>query len=231
MIKIQRLCLFLIMITGLIACTKEAEDDSLNDLRSTLITDLAGDTGASMGEGAEGKENRPFYIFLFRFRDQRQIWIRNASDSAQWLQTADWDIAFTGPYNSEIFVNDGTYEYNPGFGGPARSAVVMIDRPYRQVTEAPDQVTFDASDITKIGWASSDNSPGWFFYSLNTHIMQAVKNRTYVLRLPSGQFAKLELLNAYQGNPPVVTDMNWPAPYFTFRYYVQEDGSRDLNTN
>ena len=213
-----------------LSCKKDDAAPSLEDSKSTVIYDLAGDTGASMGDGAEGKENRPFYIFLFRFKDQKQIWIRNAADSVQWLKTKEWDLAFTGPYNSEVYVNDGTYQYNPGYGGEDRSAVVKVDKPYSQVTEAPVNATFDASDITKIGWAATDNSPGWFFYSLNSHIMQAIKNRTYIIRLPDRKFAKLELVNAYQGNPPAVTDMNWPAPYFTFRYYVQEDGSTNLDT-
>jgi hypothetical protein len=45
-----------------------------------------------------------------------------------------------------------------------------------------------------------------------------------------GKYARLELINVYKGNPPVVTDLFWPAPYFTFRYFVQEDGSRNLQT-
>lgn len=221
-------CLLCSVIT--LSCKKDDAAPSLEDNISTVIYDLAGDTGASMGDSAEGKENRPFNIFLFRFKDQKQIWIRNAADSAQWLKTKDWDIAFTGPYNSELYVNDGTDQYNPGYGGDARSSVVKVDRPYRDVTEAPDDAAFQTSGITKIGWASSENAPGWFFYSLNSHIMQAIKNRIYIIRLPDGKYAKLELVNAYQGNPPAVTDMNWPAPYFTFRYYVQENGSRNLNT-
>lgn len=212
------------------SCKKEANTATLQDSVSVLVEDLAGDTGASMGDGADGKEKRPFYIFLFRLKDQKQIWIRNAADSAQWLKTLEWDLAFTGPYNSEVYVNNGSYTYNPGFGGTAKSAVVMIDKPYAEVNEAPDDAVFAASKINKIGWAATESSAGWFFYSLNTHIMQAIKNRTYIIQLPSGKFAKLELLNAYQGNPPVVTDMNWPAPYFTFRYYVQEDRSRNLRT-
>lgn len=201
------------------------------DGKSTVIYDLAGDTEASMGDGVEGKEKRPFHIFLFRLRDKRQIWIRNAADSAQWLKTADWDLAFTGPYNSEVFVNNANYEFNPGYGGEAKNtSVVLLHQPYETVVEAPSDAEFDASEVTKIGWASSESSYGWFRYSLQTHIMQALPNRTYAIRLPDGKYAKLQLINAYKGNPEAVTNMNWPAPYFTFRYYVQQDGSRNLDT-
>ncbi|WP_206106129.1 HmuY family protein [Olivibacter sp. XZL3] len=108
--------------------------------------------------------------------------------------------------------------------------MVKFDQPYSSVVEAPQDNLFDQSEIGKIGWASGPNSGGWFNYSLNTHLVVPIKNRVYVIRLPDGKYAKLELINVYRGNPPTVTDLNWPAPYFTFRYFVQEDGSRDLNT-
>lgn len=222
----------LLLTVAFASCKKDELDPNevLQDGKSVVITDLAGDTQAAMGSGTPGKEVRPFYTFLFRFRDQKQIWIRNAADSAQWLKTKDWDLAFTGPYNSEVYVNDKDYQYNPGFGGTAKSAVLLLEQSYDTVNQAPSDQAFNASEITKIGWASSAASSGWFFYSLNTHIMQAIPNRTYAIRLSDGKYAKLQLINAYKGNPPSVTDLNWPAPYYTFKYYVQQDGSKNLQT-
>ncbi|MEH3114618.1 HmuY family protein [Pedobacter terrae] len=229
----KTLAISLLLLTGAFASCKKDEQDQnaiLQDGKSIVITDLAGDTQAAMGSGTPGKELRPFYTFLFRLRDQKQIWIRNAADTAQWLKTNDWDLAFTGPYNSEIYVNDKDYQYNPGFGGAAKSVVIMLEQSYDSVTQAPSDEALNGSGLTKIGWASSANSNGWFFYSFNTHIMQAIPNRTYVIRLPDGKYAKLQLINAYKGNPPSVTDLNWPAPYYTFKYYVQQDGSKNLKT-
>lgn len=222
-------CAFIFLISS---CTKDElePNEVLQDGNSTVISDLAGDTQAAMGNATPGKEVRAFYTFLFRFKDQKQIWIRTRADSAQWLKTKDWDLAFTGPYNSEVYVNDKDYQYNPGYGGIAESAVVMLDQNYDAVNQAPTDQLFNASTITKIGWASSASANGWFFYSLSTHIMQAIPNRTYAIRLPDGKYAKLQLINAYKGNPPSVTDLNWPAPYYTFKYYVQQDGTKNLQT-
>jgi len=215
------------------ACSSNEEDNaaSLTDGNSIVINDLAGDTGASMGGGTDGKEQRSFHTFLFRFGDQKQLWLHTKADSLKYMKTNDWDLAFTGPYNSEVFVNNSKYQYNPGYQGPAdKTAVVVLNEDYKNVTQAPSDNVFDGSEITKIGWASSESSAGWFYYSLSSHIMQAIPNRTYAIRLPNGKYAKLQLVNAYKGNPPAVTDLNWPAPYFTFRYYVQADGSKNLNT-
>lgn len=232
-IKKWQAMLMVLLLLSFAACSDNDEDTvaSLEDGKSTVISDLAGDTGASMGDGTDGKEQRGFHTFLFRFSDQKQIWLHTQADSLQHMKTNDWDIAFTGPYNSEVFVNNANYQYNPGFEGPAENtAVVLLNESYENVGEAPSDADFDASEITKIGWASSESSAGWFYYSLSTHIMQAIPNRTYAIRLPDGKYAKLQLINAYKGNPPAVTDLNWPAPYFTFRYYVQKDGSKNLNT-
>lgn len=227
-------CLFGVMLLFMMqACGKD--DDAaplLEDGYSTVIYDLSGDTEASMGAGVDGKDQREAYTFLFRFRDQRQVWIKTKADSTTWLKTLDWDIAFTREYNSEVHINNAQHARSPGFEGPAtNTAVLMLNQSYESVTTAPSDEEFDKSDIDRIGWAASESSSGWFRYVMDSHLMQALPNRTYVIRLPDGKYAKLQLINAYKGNPPVVTNVNWPAPYFTFRYYVQEDGSRNLRTN
>lgn len=230
----RRLFLYLfISILFSTGCSKNKEEiaPGYEDGKSTAIYDLAGDTNASMSDGVDGKEKRPFYIFLYRFSDKRQIWIRNAADSARYLKTGEWDLAFTGPYNSEVYVNNANDESNPGYGGPAtNTAIVRYDQLYSSVTEAPADDVFNQSEIGKIGWSSGPNSSGWFNYSLNTHLVVPIKNRIYVIRLADGKYAKLELINVYKGNPPTVSDLNWPAPYYTFRYFVQQDGSKNLNT-
>ncbi|WP_244248527.1 HmuY family protein [Flavobacterium foetidum] len=231
--KKWRNTLLLLTAVTLTACSSNEDDNnaSLSDGKSTVITDLAGDTGASMGGNTDGKQQRSFHTFLFRLSDKKQIWLHTKADSAQYMKTADWDLAFTGPYNSEVYVNSSKHQYNPGYEGPVQNtAVIKIDQAYANVSQAPADSDFDKSEVTKIGWSSSESSAGWFYYSLSSHIMQAVPDRTYAIRLPNGKYAKLQLINAYKGNPPAVTDLNWPAPYFTFRYFVQHDGSKNLST-
>lgn len=230
---VKKINLTMLMMGALLllnACKKETTPPSLEDGKSTVVYDLAGDTGASMGDGVEGKEKRPFFAFLFRFSDKQQLWLKTAADSANWLQTTDWDICFSGVYNSLVSCNSGKLVANPGYGGPGQSTgIVMTDKPYHQVTTAPSDEVFATSAYSGTGW-DSGNGFGWFFYTLSNHIAVPIKNRTFVLKTATGKFAKLEILNVYQGNPPTVTDLNWPAPYFTFRYYVQADGSRNLST-
>ena len=227
--KKNRLKLLLIGIFSLliISCKNE-KNEVTPDSKSKQVTDLPGDTQASVGGD---KEQRPFYPLIFSFEDGSSHLISNATDSAKYLKTNLWDIAFTGTYNSEVFVNNGSRTGNPGYGGPASgTAVVMLEKAYDSVEQAPSDQDFDNSKITSIGWANSTDAPGWFFYSLDNHISVPIKNRTYVIRLANEKYVKLELQNIYKGNPPVVTDLYWPVPFLSFRYYVQTDGSKNLTT-
>lgn len=229
--------LWLLLIVPLVftACKKKEEDpsDQLEDGKSTVIRDLAGDTNGSVGDPGDDKTKIGFDVFLFRLADQKQIWLRNEADSETWLKTDEWDLAFTGAYNSEIFLNNATYTENPGYEGPAnQTAVILVKQAYENVSTAPSESEFNSANVgnTKIGVFSNENENGWYNYDVTTHLVKRIPNNTYVMRLPDGKYAKLEIISVYKGNPPVVTQLYWPAPYFTFRYFVQQDGSRNLNT-
>ena len=215
----------------LVACKKDDAAPSLEDGKSIVVRDLAGDTLASIGDPPAGsvKVKRPFHLFTFRLSDRKQQFVQNATDSATYLKNADWDLAFTNEYNSLVAINSGTAAGTPGYGGPGKGAMVVIDKYYDQVTEAPSDEVFNESGITAAGW-DAGNGNGWYFYSRQNHICVPIKGRTFVIRTAAGKYAKLDLVNIYLGNPPQVTDLFWPAPYLTFRYYVAEDGSRNLST-
>lgn len=213
-----------------IACNKENTPPEIRDTKSTIIYDMPGDTLASMGSSIGGKEQRPFYGVTFSFTTQQTRVIKNAADSAQYLKNADWDIAFTKEYNSYVVTNNGSIAGTPGYGGPGTGRMVIVEKPYDQVNTAPSDEEFTSKGIAGVGW-DSGSGYGWYFYSLSNHIAVPIRNRTFIVRTATGKFAKLALLNIYKGNPPVVTDLFWPAPYISFKYFVQEDGSRDLKTN
>lgn len=214
----------------LASCSKDDAPPAVHDIKSTTISDLAGDTLASMGTSIGGKEQRPFYGVTFSFATRQTHLIKTAADSARYLQNADWDIAFTKEYNSYVVTNNGNVAGTPGFGGPGQGRMVIVEAPYDQVHTAPGDDVFENKGVAGVGW-DSGSGYGWYFYSLSNHIAVPVRNRTFIVKTATGKFAKLALLNIYKGNPPVVTDLFWPAPYLTFKYFVQENGSRDLKTN
>ncbi|MDN5288813.1 MAG: HmuY protein [Mucilaginibacter sp.] len=207
---------FIMMLAILLAssCTKDQVTPQLQDGKSTVVNDLPGDVGKTISSG--------FKTFYFSFTTNAKV------DSSQ-KKTSLWDISFSREYNSYVTINNGTNEASLGFGGTGKGSMVVVNKAYDQVTEAPSDDVFTATAITTAGWDSGSGN-GWYFYDLKTHLAIPVKNRTYVLRTADGKYAKLEMISMYKGAPSVVTDLNWPAPYFTFRYYVQQDGGRNLST-
>lgn len=191
-----------------------------------------------------GKETGIYNVFLYRFSDGHQQFVRDAADTLRYFKTGQWDIAFTENFNSLIWLNNAGYQKNPGYGGPmTRTSVVMYNYGYPFMNEAPADSVFDKVPATdmQIGYASEygEGVNAWYEYSNATHVAQPFPYRAYYLRLQridpvtgksSYRYGKLQLISMYKGAPEVVTDLYWPSPYFTFRYFIQEDGSRNLQT-
>lgn len=221
-----------VLLLTFTACSKSNEGPTvdLEDGVSVLISNLAGDVDASVGSTGPGKEKRDFHTFLFRFADKKQTWLKNAQDSASHFSKTDWDLAFSNYYNSSIYINNGSQQNVPFSGNASKHKMLLIEKEYDAVDTAPSDSEFDKSTLYNIGMITSEDSKGWYNYNMTSHLVQVIPNRTYVLKLNNGKYGKLQFISVYKNNPPVVTDLNWPAPYFTFRYFIQEDGSKNLRT-
>lgn len=208
--------LLLLSILTMASCTKKEIKPELEDGKSVVIKDLPGDVGNTVGSG------KPFEPFYFSLKTAAKV-------APSEKLSASWDLAFAREYNSYVSINNGTDENSLGFGGPGKGAMLVVNQAYDQLKAAPSDAEFTNNGITSTG-IDVGNGNGWFFYEMNTHIAIPVKNRTFVIRTADGKYAKLELISMYKGAPKVVSDLNWPAPYFTFRYFFQNDGSRNLST-
>jgi len=203
---------------------------SIDEQTGTIyVKDLPGSVGNSYSSG---------HIPVF-FNLEEHVIINPYDDAgkllelpAQQTQSDAWDVAFTSIYNSYITFNNGTMPGTPGFGGPGKGAMIVMDTPFDELDEAPADDAFETfmQMQTSSGWEDFPvGNKGWYFYSLQSHIMSAITGVTLVFRTATGNYAKLEMKTLYLGNPENPT-VNTPAPYFTFRYFLQADGTRNLST-
>ena len=188
--------------------------------------------------GKSGKEAGIYSPFLFRFSDKWHHFLRDNADSVRYLRTNEWDLAFTGDFNSMIYLNNGRSRLSPATGSPiTKSSVIMYEYGYEFMDEAPEDEFFDnrPADMMQIGFESQYGMGINSWYQIGgTFIAKPFPNRAYYIRLeqPDGSFlyGKLQLISMYKGAPETLTDRNWPSPYLTFRYFIQKDGSRNLRT-
>lgn len=211
----QAFILAIIALAG-VSCTKKESGPELEDGKSTVVRDVEGDVGNTVGGGED------FETFYFSFKTNGKV------DKSKVL-TADWDLAFANEYNSDISPNNATNKQSFGFGGVGKGALMVVNQAYDAVKTAPSDAEFASKGVDASG-LDLGNGNGWYFYEMDIHIAIPVKNRTYVLKTADGKYAKLQMISMYKGAPSVVTSIDWPAPYLTFRYFVQQDGSTNLST-
>jgi hypothetical protein len=176
------------------------------------VTDLPGDTTAT-----PGKSGKNVY---FSFTSNANV------DSLKKL-TSDWDIAFTNIYNSYVTINSNTNVMSPGYSGTGTGLLYIVDKPFDSVKVVPDAAAVNVNGSTGMDAYPSASWSGWYQYNPTTHIMTVIQGKTLVIKLAGGKYAKLEMNSLYKGNPASPT-LSTPVPYFTFRYWVQQDGSTNL---
>lgn len=143
-----------------------------------------------------------------------------------------WDIGFKG---TGIIFNGGT-------SGPGQGAAQLLSETFASVTEAPasgyiaDGSNTSCPEVVTPGGTfpgspfaictGSDN--GWYTYSPQQNLISPTAGRTIVLRTGEGNYAKVRILNYYEGNPTAPDPNTDASRYFTFEYVIQPDGSRDF---
>ncbi|MCK7558968.1 HmuY family protein [Chitinophaga sedimenti] len=126
--------------------------------------------------------------------------------------TGKWDISFTGTYNGDVTAKNGK--------------IAFVDSSFDALTTVPNDTAFKYSAF---GINAFMGSVGWYNYDMTTHILTALPNRTMVFKNNTGQYVKLQMISLYKGNPVAPTRQT-PAPYLTFQYFVQTNGSKNLAT-
>jgi hypothetical protein len=87
--------------------------------------------------------------------------------------------------------------------------------------------TFDAlATAPETGYAAGA-LPSWYSYNSETHVVSPILGKVIVLKTADGKYAKVEIMSYYQGFP-ANPGFESVSRYYTFRYFRQADGSRNL---
>ncbi|MEM8968439.1 MAG: HmuY family protein [Bacteroidota bacterium] len=199
---------YLALLSGLLIFTGCSEDEDAPapvDLEVEEITDLPADPDRA-GD---------FTFFSFE----------NGIVASSLSSTASWDVAFSG---TAILTNGGS-------SGPGEGAAQIVPSSFEGVTEAPaDGYREDTEAEPAIV-----GSDGWYSYTGEApsgpkHAVLTIPGRIIVLKTAEGNYAKMEILSYYEGNPDPSTaefvDLQTrpTSRHYTFRYVVQPNGSRQF---
>ena len=143
---------------------------------------------------------------FFNFATSSEVAV---SDSA----TSNWDVAFSGT----------TVIFNGGTKGPSTVAAQFVTpSTFLEITEAP-STGYTLNILSGSGswynyYPGSDNS--------GPHTIVPIEDKIILVKLASGRYVKLEILNYYQGAPSDVPTIGAPytgvGKYYAFRYTLSE---------
>ncbi len=154
-----------------------------------------------------GNLNKATY---FRFSDSTIV-----TESS--IATTNWDIAFK---STTIFTNSGIS--GSGQGG----AIVLKNVNFSDVTEAPSNgYNIDSTGAPAIPVGSGK---GWYNYSgPPKYLITPIPGVILVIRTGGGKYAKVQILSYYKNAPQAPTGSE-PPRYYSFKYFYQPDGSKNL---
>jgi hypothetical protein len=147
----------------------------------------------------------------FTFFSLRDSAVVERKDSA----TDKWDIAFR---KTAIIVNGGKIRVGKG------SIQRLTNQSYDALKEAPAEgyKTDDADDNLALTAKSGES-----WYSYDATVINTLKDVVLVVKTGDGkQFAKFQILSYYKD--AVVPNVFAQTRYYTFKYYLQRNGTRSF---
>ncbi len=216
------------------ACDSSDPDPDPVPITAVTATDIPADPTLIPPSGGPPVSTGRFT--LYSLREERIVLASSEVDATVRQQdsvSTAWDIGLRGT----------TLIFNGGTSGPGEGAAQILAQPFADVLEATEAGYFADGDNTACPALETPAGPvpgtpyavcsgsdnGWYNYNAPINLISPLAGRTIVLKTADGLYAKLRILNYYQGNPNP-PDPALPGRYFTFEYLVQPDGSRTFET-
>lgn len=205
--------ILMLLVAGLIVTSCNESGTGNTD------TELEAQTAQDIPANVDGQRGGPPDFTFFNLATGEIV---PDSDSA----STQWDLGFS---STTIIINGGT-------SGPGQGGAVILDVPFADVDTAPSTgYNVDSESSLAIPTGSGN---GWYNYTGQGNPPAAIipiPDKTIIVRTANGNYAKVEILSYYEGNPDTSTDefadqQTRPAGrYYTFQYVLQTDGSTSLN--
>ena len=194
------------------ACKKDKVIESI--LIANSVNDLPADT--IIGIAPSGQ---PYGSGKFTFYNLETKSVVSNVDSA----TNKWDLGFKGTL---IVTNSGN-------AGPGNAGAFVYVGAFGETKSVPADSTFKTENAPASNAIPFGSGKGWYSYNGAANLVTPIPGRLLIVRTAAGKYAKVEILNYYKGGitPSASASDNdklTKQRYFTFRYLLQNDGSKNF---
>ncbi|WP_236252826.1 HmuY family protein [Echinicola sp. 20G] len=196
--KVNYFILAMLALPLFTACTDNDETEPEVELEAVLVEDLYA-PGAQSG-GTE---------FVYYSLENNAV-----VDS----EDGDWDLGFFG---TTIIVNNGVS------GDGNAEAAVLDGLIFDELESVPTTAEF-AVDTEEGNAIPTGSGNGWYFYDQTTHIITPLAGVVILVKTNAGNYAKLEMISYYEGNPAHEDIDPFAGGYQTFRYTLQSNGTMNF---
>ncbi|SHG43772.1 HmuY family protein [Pedobacter caeni] len=233
--RTKKTILFVLIVLAMSSCKKDnpIAPGPVDEHNFVQLTNLKIDP--AIVEKSVGAKTDPLGLWYYSLDDQKVV----LADQAR---TDQWDFAFDCNRNM-ILVNNGKYKSNKVIYENGGKALFTISaKLFEEVKEAPADDAVYNKTINYSGEYGADsyalngdldpNILGWvqsFEDGVLLKYVKAIKNRTIIFKTNKGKYAKLQIQSVYKDNPAKPTE-NSEKYYLNFRFFLQKDGSRNLNS-
>lgn len=216
--RIFHALLAIAVLVALPACDSDStsEDDFTGE--ATLVEDVPADPATGRDPVTGQPVGTTGHFTLFSFEDNAVV-TSGAGFSAADSASSAWDIGFRG---TTIIINGGT-------SGPGQGGAIVREGIFEDLDTAPETgYSVDSASGYAIPTGSGN---GWYNYNPAAMVLSPIPGRFLIVRTADGRYAKVRILNYYQGNPDPVDPFSDQERYYTFEYVFQPDGSTKLSAD
>lgn len=193
------LMFFSLVIFLLFACGSESEEEPQLPLVAEMVEDLSAPNDVIDRSTGQVLEEKPFQYF-------------SLSEKRVVTEDESWDVAFKG---TNIRTNTAK-----------NVSAALVDGIFQEINEIPATATFATDTETSLAIPTGSGN-GWYSYNPTTHAIKPIPGKVILLQTTSGNYAKMEILSYYKGNPSdeELDPLTAEGATYTFQYVLQPNGT------
>lgn len=190
---------FSLVIFLLFACGSESEEEPQLPLVAEMVEDLSAPNDVIDRSTGQVLEEKPFQYF-------------SLSEKRVVTEDESWDVAFKG---TTIRTNTAK-----------NVSAALVDGIFQEINEIPATATFATDTETSLAIPTGSGN-GWYSYNPTTHAIKPIPGKVILLQTTSGNYAKMEILSYYKGNPSdeELDPLTAEGATYTFQYVLQPNGT------